>query len=498
MDIFNNLWLGFSIAGEPMNILYCFIGALLGTIIGVLPGLGPVATMAILLPITYYIPPAGALIMLSGIYYGSQYGGSTTSILMNMPGEAASVVTCLDGHQMARKGRGGAALAISAMGSFFAGTVATVLIALFSAPLAHVATQFKSADYFSLMVFGLIAAVVLSNGSIIKAIPMLLLGLLMGLVGTDINSGEMRYTFGLESLADGLDFVPVAMGLFGVAEIISNLEARAKQSTISRVGSLWPSGEEIRRSIPAAIRGTGIGSLLGILPGGGALLASFASYAVEKKISKTPERFGEGAVEGVAGPESANNAGAQTCFIPLLTLGIPPNAIMALMVGAMMIQGIAPGPLVMTQHPDLFWGIIASMWIGNIILLIINLPLIGVWVRLLQMPYKRLYPAILVFCAIGVYTLNNSTMDLYITAFFGLLGYFFRKAGCEPAPLLLGFVLGPMMEDNLRRTLLISGGSPMPFFDRPISLAFLIASLLVLLILALPKIRRTRVDAFRE
>lgn len=498
MDIINNLLLGFSVAGEPMNIFYCFIGALLGTIIGVLPGLGPVATMAILLPITYYVPPAGALIMLAGIYYGSQYGGSTTSILMNMPGEAASVVTCLDGHQMARKGRGGAALAISALGSFFAGTVATVLIALFSAPLAQVAMQFKSADYFSLMVFGLIAAVVLSNGSIVKAIPMLLLGLLLGLAGTDINSGELRYTFGLESLADGLDFVPVAMGLFGVAEIICNLEERSKSGTVNRIGRLWPSAQEIRRSIPAAIRGTGIGSLLGILPGGGALLASFASYAVEKKISATPEQFGKGAVEGVAGPESANNAGAQTCFIPLLTLGIPPNAIMALMIGAMMIQGITPGPLVITQHPDLFWGIIASMWIGNILLLVINLPLIGVWVRLLQMPYQWLYPAILVFCAIGVYTLNNSTMDLFVTAIFGLLGYFFRKAGCEPAPLLLGFVLGPMMEENLRRTLLISGGSPMPFLERPISLAFLVASVLVLLILALPNIRRKRVDAFRE
>lgn len=498
MDIFNNLLLGFSVAGDPMNLFYCFIGALLGTVIGVLPGLGPVATMAILLPITYYVPPAGALIMLAGIYYGSQYGGSTTSILMNMPGEAASVVTCLDGHQMARKGRGGAALAISALGSFFAGTVATILIALFSAPLAHVATQFKSADYFSLMVFGLIAAVVLSNGSVMKAMPMLLLGLLLGLAGTDVNSGEMRYTFGIEGMMDGIDFVPVAMGLFGVAEIICNLEERAKGTTINRVGSLWPSREEFRRSIPAAIRGTGIGSLLGILPGGGALLASFASYAVEKKISRTPEQFGQGAVEGVAGPESANNAGAQTCFIPLLTLGIPPNAIMALMVGAMMIQGIAPGPLVMTQHPDLFWGIIASMWIGNIILLVINLPMIGVWVRLLQMPYQMLYPAILAFCAIGVYTLNNSSTDLLITAVFGILGYFFRKVGCEPTPLLLGFVLGPMMEDNLRRTLLISGGSPMPFIERPISLAFLIASLLVLIVLMLPNIRRTRVDAFRE
>jgi len=481
-----------------MNLFYCFIGAMLGTLIGVLPGLGPVATMAILLPITYYVPPAGALIMLAGIYYGSQYGGSTTSILMNMPGEAASVVTCLDGHQMARKGRGGAALAISALGSFFAGTVATILIALFSSPLAHVAMQFKSADYFSLMVFGLIAAVVLSNGSIVKAMPMLLLGLLLGLAGTDVNSGEMRYTFGVEGLMDGIDFVPVAMGLFGIAEIICNLEEKAKGGSINRVGSLWPSREEIRRSIPAAIRGTGIGSLLGVLPGGGALLASFASYAVEKKISRTPQQFGQGAVEGVAGPESANNAGAQTCFIPLLTLGVPPNAIMALMVGAMMIQGIAPGPLVMTQHPDLFWGIIASMWIGNIILLVINLPMIGVWVRLLQMPYQVLYPIILAFCAIGVYTLNNSVTDLMIAAIFGVLGYFFRKVGCEPTPLLLGFVLGPMMEDNLRRTLLISGGSPMPFFERPISLTFLVASLLVLIILILPNVRRTRVDAFRE
>lgn len=498
MDILNNLALGFSVAAAPTNLLFCLIGALLGTLIGVLPGLGPVATMAILLPVTYYVPSTAALIMLAGIYYGAQYGGSITSILMNMPGEAASVVTCLDGHQMARKGRGGAALAISALGSFFAGTVATVVIALFSPPLASLALKFNSADYFALMVFGLTAAVVLANGSLLKAIPMVLLGLLLGLAGTDINSGQERYTFGLGALAEGLDFVPVAMGLFGVAEIIANLEDRAKHGSIARVGSLWPSREEISRSIPAVLRGTAIGSLLGILPGGGALLASFASYTVEKKVSRTPDAFGRGAVEGVAGPESANNAGAQTCFIPLLTLGIPPNAIMAVMVGAMTIQGIVPGPLVMTQHPDLFWGIVASMWIGNIMLLIINLPMIGIWIRLLQMPYQLLYPAVLVFCAVGVYSLNNSAIDVMITALFGLIGYLFRKIGCEGAPLLLGFVLGPLMEENLRRTLLISGGSIEPLITRPISLSLLIASVALLIILVLPNVRRTREHAFRE
>jgi len=498
MDLLGNLALGFGVAFDPYNLMFCFFGVLLGTLIGVLPGIGPVPTLAMLLPITFYLPPIPALIMLSGIYYGAQYGGSTSAILINLPGESAAVVTCLDGHQMARRGRAGAALAIAALGSFFAGCVATVLMAVASPPLSKLALQFGAAEYFSLMVLGLIGAVVLAQGSLVKAVAMIILGLFFGLVGTDLNSGQQRFTFGIPELSDGIGFVTIAMGLFGVAEIVTNLEKKEGRSIGAIIGSLMPNKEEIRRSIPAVLRGTSIGSVLGILPGGGALLSSFAAYTFEKKMSKRPEEFGKGAVEGVAAPEAANNAGAQTSFIPMLTLGIPSNPVMALMIGAMTIQGIAPGPRVMTQQPDLFWGIIASMWIGNAMLVIINLPLIGIWVRLLKVPYRLLFPMILVLCGIGVYSLNSSAFEVGLMVLFGVIGYLFVKLGCEPAPMLLGFILGPLMEENLRRALVLSRGDPLVFFQRPISLTLLAIAAALLLIVLLPNFRKTREQAFKE
>jgi len=498
MDLLSNLALGFGVAFDPYNLMFCFFGVLLGTLIGVLPGIGPVPTLAMLLPITFYLPPIPALIMLSGIYYGAQYGGSTSAILINLPGESAAVVTCLDGHQMARRGRAGAALAIAALGSFFAGCVATVLMAVASPPLSKLALQFGAAEYFSLMVLGLIGAVVLAQGSLVKAVAMIILGLFFGLVGTDLNSGQQRFTFGIPELSDGIGFVTIAMGLFGVAEIVTNLEKKEGRSIGAIIGSLMPNKEEIRRSIPAVLRGTSIGSVLGILPGGGALLSSFAAYTFEKKMSKRPEEFGKGAVEGVAAPEAANNAGAQTSFIPMLTLGIPSNPVMALMIGAMTIQGIAPGPRVMTQQPDLFWGIIASMWIGNAMLVIINLPLIGIWVRLLKVPYRLLFPMILVLCGIGVYSLNSSAFEVGLMVLFGVIGYLFVKLGCEPAPMLLGFILGPLMEENLRRALVLSRGDPLVFFQRPISLTLLAIAAALLLIVLLPNFRKTREQAFKE
>ena len=499
MELLADLQLGFGVALTLQNIFYCFIGVLLGTLIGVLPGIGPVATIAMLLPATYTLPPVTALIMLAGIYYGAQYGGSTTAILVNIPGESSSVVTCLDGYAMARQGRAGPALAIAALGSFFAGTVSTLVLALFAPPLAEIAFHFGPAEYFSLMVLGLIAAIVLARGSLIKAIAMILLGLLLGLVGADTNTGQFRFAFGLPQLADGIGFVVVAMGLFGFSEIIANLEQRAKREVVmAEIKSLMPTREDFAASWKAVLRGTGIGALLGILPGGGAVLGSFAAYTLEKKIAKDPSRFGKGAIEGVAAPESANNAGAQTSFIPLLTLGIPSNAVMALMVGAMTIHGITPGPQVMTQRPDLFWGMIASMWIGNLLLVILNLPLIGIWVKLLSVPYRLLYPAILLFCCIGVYSLNNSAVDVGLALFFGLLGYLFIKLDCEPAPLLLGFVLGPMMEDNLRRAMLLSRGNPAVFVTRPLSLALLLTALALLIVVVLPAVRKKREEAFQE
>src|SRR5438132_5085481 len=444
-ELLANLWMGFQVAGNPYNVLFCLLGALVGTLVGVLPGIGTVATIAMLLPITFGLPPVGALIMLAGIYYGAQYGGSTTSVLVNIPGEATSVITCLDGHQMARQGRAGPALSIAAIGSFFAGCVWTGLVAALGAPLTRLALLFGPAEYFSLMVLGLIFAVVLAKGSVLKAIAMILAGLLLSMVGSDLETGAGRMTFDFAELADGIGFPNIALGVFGFAEIIRNLELPEESREIvnAKVTGLMPTRKDLIDSSGAIARGTILGSLLGILPGGGAVIASFAAYTFEKKISKTPEKFGTGLIEGVAAPESANNAAAQTSFIPLLTLGIPPNAVMALMVGAMTIHGIVPGPQVMTKQPDLFWGLIVSMWIGNLMLIVINLPLVGVWVWLLRVPYRMLFPAILIFCSIGVYSINNAPADCIMVAAFGLAGYWLVKCDFEPAPMLLGFMLGP-------------------------------------------------------
>ncbi|MEI7532197.1 MAG: tripartite tricarboxylate transporter permease [Betaproteobacteria bacterium] len=499
MELLNHLALGFETAFTLQNLIYCFAGCILGTLIGVLPGLGPIATIAMLLPATYSLPPIAALIMLAGIYYGAQYGGSTTAILINIPGESSSVVTAIDGYQMARNGRAGVALFTAGVGSFFAGCVATLVLAAFATPLSELAFKFGPAEYFSLMVLGLIGAVVLASGSLIKAIAMIVLGLLLGLVGTDVNSGTSRYAFDIPQLTDGLGFVGLAMGMFGFAEIMLNLEQKEKRETfLDTVTNLWPKKADFKRMIPPILRGTLLGSILGILPGGGAALASFGAYSLEKKTSKFSHEFGKGAIEGVAGPESANNAAAQTSFIPLLTLGIPPNAVMALMVGAMTIHNIQPGPQVMTNNPALFWGLIASMWIGNFMLIILNLPLIGMWVKLLTIPYRHMYPAILVFCCIGVYTVNNTTFDIYLTALFGILGYIFSKLECEPAPLLLGFVLGPMMEEYFRRALLLSRGDFTVFLTRPLSCGLLIAAVLMVALVSLPSFKRTREEAFVE
>ncbi len=500
MEIFANLGLGFATAMTFDNLFYCFVGVLLGTLIGVRPGLGPLATIAMLLPITYKMTdPTTALIMLAGIYYGAQYGGSTTAILVNLPGETSSVVTTLDGYQMARNGRPGPALAIAAIGSFFAGSVATIMIAAFAPPMAEIAFKFGPAEYFSLMVMGLIAAVVLAHGSIIKALAMVVFGLLLGMVGTDVNSGVARFSFDIPELTDGLSFTAVAMGIFGFGEIIANLEQRENREVFTKkVGRLLPSWDEFRRSIAPIFRGTALGSFLGVLPGGGAVLSSFTSYAIEKKMSKTPEKFGTGMIEGVAGPEAANNAGAQTSFIPMLTLGIPTNAVMALMVAGMMIHNIQPGPQVMTSNPTLFWGLIASMWIGNAMLVILNLPLIGIWIRLLTVPYRILYPAILLFCCVGVYSVNNNVFDVIMTIPFAILGYLFRKFGCEPAPLLLGLVLGQLMEEYLRRAMTISRGDWSIFVTRPLSLTLLIIAAVLLVIVFLPAIAKKREEAFAE
>jgi putative tricarboxylic transport membrane protein len=500
MELLNHVAQGFGVALTFQNLLYCLIGCMVGTLIGVLPGIGPVATIAMLLPLTFKLPPTSALIMLAGIYYGAQYGGSTTAILVNLPGEASSVVTALDGYKMAQKGRAGAALSISAVGSFFAGTVGTILIVLFAPSLTAMAQKFGPAEYCSLMALGLVAAVVLASGSVIKAIAMVFLGLLFGLIGTDVNTGAQRYTFNVPELSDGIDFAPIAMGLFGIAEIIANLEKRigGRHVVAAKILSMWPTREEIRQAVPAVLRGTTLGSLLGVLPGGGPTLGAFSSYTLEKKLSKTPQEFGKGAVAGVAAPEAANNAAAQTSFIPMLTLGIPSNAVMALMVGAMIIQGIQPGPEVMTKKPDLFWGMIASMWIGNAMLVIINLPLIGMWVRLLTVPYRFLYPAILLFCCIGAYSLQNSTFHVLMVAGFGVVGYIFLKLGCEGAPFLLGLVLGPQMEEYFRRAMLLSRGDATVFVTRPISAGLLIVTAILLLLMVLPNFRKKREQAFQD
>jgi putative tricarboxylic transport membrane protein len=493
------LWDGLLIAGQPMNLMYCLIGCLFGTLIGVLPGLGPLNAVAMLLPISFYLPPVAAVILLAGIYYGAQYGGSTTSILMNMPGETSSVVTCLDGHQMAKQGRGGPALAIAALGSVFAGIVSTVLIGLFAPPMAKLALLFGPAEYVSLMLLGLLVAVVLAHGSVLAALGMLVLGLLLGTVGTDVVTGAYRMSMGFPELADGIGIVPLAMGMFGMGEIIANLE-RAGQVGVVEAGinKLWPTRDDFRRCWPVVLRATGLGSLLGLLPGGGATLSSFAAYALEKKISREPSRFGKGAVEGVAAPESANNAGAQTSFIPLLTLGIPSNAVIALLAGAMMIHGITPGPSLMTEKPDLFWGLISSMLIGNLMLLVINLPLVGLWVKLLKIPYRLFYPIILVCMCIGVYTTSNSPFDVFLLVVFGFVSYLFIKWRCEPAPLLLAFVLEPIIEQNFQRALQVSYGDPLIFLTRPISLGLLIVGALLLVLLLVPTIRRSREVAFQE
>jgi putative tricarboxylic transport membrane protein len=500
MELINNLAVGFGVALSPANLFFALSGALIGTLIGVLPGIGPIATIAMLLPLTFHLEPTSGLIMLAGIFYGAQYGGSTSAVLVNLPGETSSVVTCIDGHQMARQGRAGAALAVAALSSFFAGCVATALIAMFAPPLAKVGQSFGAPEYFSLMVLGLIAAVVLAHGSVIKAVAMIILGLLLGLVGTDGQTGGTRFTFGIIELTDGIDVATLAIGIFGIGEIIANLsQPQDSRSLVTqKITRLWPTRDDFNRAWPAVLRGTSLGSVLGVLPGGGATLSAFAAYALEKKSARDPSRFGQGAVEGVAGPESANNAGAQTSFIPMLTLGIPGNAVMALMIGALTIHGIQPGPQIMTERPQMFWGMIASMWVGNLMLVIINLPLIGMWVQLLKVPYRFLYLAILLFCGIGVYTVNNSSAAVLLAAFFGVLGYVFMRLECEPAPLILGFVLGPLMEENLRRAMRISGGDPMIFLNRPISLGLLIAAALLCILVALPAIRSKREEAFQE
>jgi TctA family transporter len=493
MELFHNLIFGFGVALSWQNLWFCFIGCFLGTLIGVLPGIGPLATIAMLLPITFNVPPVAALIMLAGIYYGAQYGGSTTAILVNLPGEVSSVVTCLDGYQMARNGRAGPALAIAAVGSFFAGTVCTMIIALFGPPLAELALKFGAPEYFSLMLMGLVAAAVLAQGNMLKSLTMVLMGLLLGIVGTDVNSGMARYSFGIAELTDGIGFIVIAVGVFAVGEIVSNLgEVDERVVFTNKVTGLMPTFADLKASFFPIVRGTAIGAFFGVLPGTGPAIASFSSYMVEKKIAKDPSRFGKGAIEGVAGPESANNADAQCKFIPTLTLGIPASAVMALMLGALTIQGIAPGPQVMTQKPELFWGLVASMWIGNAMLVLLNLPMIGLWVSLLKVPYRVLFPCIMAFSSIGIYSVNNSTLECYLAAFFGVVGFVWMRSQCPPAPMLLGFVLGPLMEENLRRALLISRGDATVFLTRPISLGFVIATVLILVVMGLPQIRAKR------
>jgi putative tricarboxylic transport membrane protein len=494
-DLFNHLAIGFSVALSPTNLLVCLIGCLGGTLIGVLPGIGPVTTIALMLPLTFYLEPVSGLIMLAGIFYGAQYGGSTTAILVNMPGETSSVMTALDGHAMAKQGRAGPALTTAALVSLFAGVVSTLVICLAAPPLSELGKSFGAPEYCALMTLGLIGAVVIASGSILKALAMMLLGLLLGIVGIDLNTGDGRFTFDWPTLMDGIDFVPISVGIYGLGEIISNLRTTDHRPVSGVKLQMWPTREDVRRATPAAMRGTAVGCIIGILPGGGAALSSFMSYMVEKKVARDPSMFGKGAIEGVAAPEAANNAGAQTSFIPMLTLGIPGNAVMAVMVAALMIHGINPGPGVIEEKPDLFWGIVASMFIGNVMLVIINLPLIGIWVSLLRIPYRVLYLAIIAFCAIGAYAFRGNPNDVLIAAVFGAIGYFFIVYRCEAAPLLLGFVLGPRLEDNLRSSMLISGGDPMIFVQRPISLGLFLATIALVLLIVLPSFRRTREEA---
>ena len=491
MDFLTHLGMGFGIAFTPFNIMMAVAGVLVGILIGALPGVGPPSGVAMLLPLTFGMDPTSGIIMLAALYAGTMYGGTITAVLINTPGESASVVTCLDGYQMALQGRAGPALGIAALGSFFAGSMATLLIALAAPPLAAIALQFGPAEYFSLMVCGLIAAVVLARGSPVKAIAMVVLGLLLGLVGTDINSGIRRFNFGMTGLADGIEFVALSMAIYGIAEVVYNLEKQRAASVVSAaVGRVWPSLADLRHCTGAILRGTSLGAILGVLPGGGALLAAFAAYTLEKNVARPPRRFGHGDIRGVAAPESANNAGAQTSFIPMLTLGIPGNPTMAMMIGALMIHGIAPGPRVMTDRPGLFWGLIASMWLGNLMLVVLNLPMVGVWVRLLQVPYRLLFPIIMTMMGIGIYSLNTSGVDVLLMAFFGFVGYILVKLGCSFPPLILAMVLGPLMEENLRRSLQLSDGDPAIFFTRPISAGFMIATAILLLLFILPALRR--------
>lgn len=499
MDLLANLALGFETALTPINLFYCLAGVFIGTLIGVLPGLGPAPTVAMLLPLSFGLPPVSAFIMLSGIFYGAQYGGSTTAILINTPGESSSVVTAIEGYQLARKGKAGEALAMAAVGSFIAGTIATFVIALLAPPLARAALLFGPAEYFSLMVLGLIAAIALASGSVLKAIAMAVLGLLLGLVGTDVTSGVQRYTFGVLDLFDGIAIVAIAMGLFAVAEVLRNLDdPDQNEASVAQITGLAAGLSSLRRAMGSILRGTTVGSLLGILPGGGATLSSFASYAIEKGISKEPEKFGTGVIEGLAGPESANNAGAQTSFIPMLTLGLPSNPVMALMIGALMIHGIQPGPNVLTEQPALFWGLIASMWIGNLMLIVLNLPMVGLWVRLLTFPYHLLFPVIIVITCIGMFSFSNSMFDVWMLILFGILGYVLLRLKCEPAPLLLGFILGPMMEENLRRALLLSRGNALVFVQQPISAVMLAIAAVLILAPTLSIIRKRREEIFAE
>jgi putative tricarboxylic transport membrane protein len=493
MELFDNLVMGFTVALSLENLLYCAIGVSVGTLIGVLPGIGPVATIAMLLPLTFSLGPVSAMIMLAGIYYGAQYGGSTTAILVNLPGETSAVVTCLDGYQMARQGRAGPALSVAAIGSFVAGTFGTLLIAVAGPPLAEVALKFAAPEYFALMLMGLVAAAVLAQGDLVKSLAMVAMGLLLGLVGTDVNSGVRRFTFDFNELSEGISFIVLAVGIFAIGEIIANLgDPEERQIFSDRVKNLMPTKQDLKHSAAPIVRGTLIGSFFGVLPGTGPSIASFSSYILEKRLAKDPSRFGNGAIEGVAGPESANNADAQCKFIPMLTLGLPASAVMALMLGALTIQGIQPGPQVMSTRPDLFWGLIASMWIGNALLVLLNLPMIGIWVKLLRVPYRLLFPAIMAFSAIGVYSVSNSSFDIYLTAIFGVIGFIWIKLGCSPAPMLLGFVLGPLMEEHLRRALLMSRGDPSVFFTRPLSLFFILVTIGVLVAMIAPSLRGRR------
>ena len=493
MELLGNLALGFGVAFSLENLAYCFAGVALGTLIGVLPGVGPLVTIAMLFPITFHLPAVPAIIMLAGIYYGAQYGGSTTSILVNLPGETASAVTCIDGYQMARQGRAGPALATAALASFFAGCVGTLLIALAGPTLGEWALKFGAAEYTAIMLMALVASAVMTQGDAVKGLAMVVLGLLIGVVGVDVNSGMARYAFGIPELVDGIGFTVVAVGLFAVAEIVLNLESREPREVYTGpVTGLMPGARDLRDAAWPTVRGTAIGAFFGVLPGAGPALSSFATYMLEKKIARDPSRFGRGAIEGVAAPEAANNAAAQTAFIPMLTLGIPATATMALMLGALTLQGIATGPQVMLEKPDLFWGLIASMWIGNFLLVVLNLPLVGLWVKLLTVPYRWLFPSIILFCCIGNFSVSNNPFDLYLCAMIGVLGYVLVKLECEPAPLLLGYVLGPLLEENLRRALLIARGDPTVFFTRPISAAFMAATVVILVVMVAPAARGMR------